>query len=98
VRGEHRRRRGEGDGEEAEQDHARHDHGGGGDGVPLEEAREHLRPGVLAVGLLPDLLERLRDVDRELVRRRVLAMVVTGTAVVAEVREVGEILWRELGP
>ena len=42
--------------------------------------------------------ERSRDVDRELVRRRILARVQTLAAVVAQVCEISQIPWRKAPP
>ena len=76
---------------------ARRSDEGGRDAVAFEGCAERARPGMVAIGTLADLLERLRHVHSELVRRRVLAMVVAGAAVVAEVRKVGELLLGESG-
>src|SRR2546428_155375 len=50
--------------------------------VALESPRKGAGPGVLLVCLRPDLSEHLREVELELVRRRVLAGVVARAAVV----------------
>src|SRR2546428_12651698 len=59
--------------------------------VALESPRKGAGPGVLLVCLRPDFSEHLREVELELVRRRVLAGVVARSAVVAGVGEISEI-------
>ena len=59
--------------------------------VPPEQSAQSARPSTRAVSLQPQLGERCRHVDPELVRRRVLACVVTPATVVTEVGEVCQI-------
>ena len=65
-----------------------------GTGSPVQAA-EGFRPGVFGVGVDPQVGERARQVDRELVRRRVLAGVQAGAAVVAQVGEVMHVVATE---
>src|SRR5262244_3120912 len=62
-----------------------------GQPVALEHRRQKSRPGVTRIGFAPQSIEDPRDVHLEWVRRRVLAMVKTGSAAVAEVRKVAQI-------
>ena len=66
--------------------------------VALESPRKGAGPGVLLVCLRPDLSEHLREVELELVRRRVLTRVVARAAAVAEVGEISEIGFGEGEP
>ena len=68
----------------------------GDDGpVALEQPAHRRGPGVLRVGLLPQLGEGRGDVDAEGMRRRVLAGVVAALAAMAEVGEVREVRFLE---
>ena len=62
------------------------------------ERAEAARPRVVGVGLDAHLRHRPRHVDRELVRRRVLAGVQAGAAVVAQVGQVVDVGLAELEP
>ena len=68
------------------------------DAAPPERGAKRRRPAILFVRCEADLRERPRHVDAELVRRRVLAGVKTLAAVVAQVREIGEIALGERQP
>jgi hypothetical protein len=59
--------------------------------IALEQLCQRIGPRVLLVRFDPQIRQQLRKVQLELVRRRVLARVVAGSAVVAEIREVSEI-------
>jgi hypothetical protein len=63
--------------------------------VLTERAPEPIGPRVLAVGFAAHLREHAREVELELVRRRVLAGVEAGAAVVAEVGEVVHVAFGE---
>ena len=63
--------------------------------MAADERRERARPGVVLVRREPDLGERPRHVDAELVRRRVLTRVEALAAVVTQVGQVGQIDARE---
>ena len=62
-----------------------------GHAIALEQRGERTRPSVLPVCLQADVREHFRKVKLELVRRRVLAGVIAGAAVVAQVGEVCEV-------
>ena len=74
--------------QECEADHGRH---GDGDAVLLEGPACRLREGEVFPAVLPDIGQRLRQVQVELVRGGVLAGVVAAAAVVAEVRQLREV-------
>ena len=59
--------------------------------IALEQRGERIWPGILPVRLQADVGEHFRKVQLEFVRRCVLAGVITGAAVVAEVGEVCEV-------
>jgi hypothetical protein len=61
----------------------------------LKHAGQKTRPGKILVYLKPELGEGLGDVYSELMRRGILAGIITPAAIVAEVGQVFQILLRE---
>ena len=80
--GQHRRERG--------RDHERR-----AEGRATEGRAEPARPDVLRIGLPANARKRRRDVDGEGMRRRILARVPAGAAVVAEIGEMAEVRGRK---
>ena len=66
--------------------------------VVLVQAPERRRPGVVGIGLHAHPGHRLRHVDREFMRRRVLTGVQAGAAVVAQICQIIDVRLAEFEP
>src|SRR5260370_23686485 len=62
-----------------------------GEAIARKHARKGLRPGIDGVGFGAGNRKRLRHIDVEFMRRRELAVGITGTAGVAEIGEIIEV-------